>query len=82
MAKFTAKYLYTYNNTNYYGWRSIVRCLKYQGYSKISQKTVERLAEGYAVKGYEDLHGKITRRPISVPTYHVKEADNSGTNSQ
>lgn len=76
--RYTAKYLYTYEGSMYYGWKSLYRYLQYQGYSKISQRTIERLADGESVRGYDDLEGKLNRRLINVPT---KEGDPNGTNS-
>lgn len=51
--------IYWYDNNEYIGWRKLQLHLKENGYPKISEVTIVKLANGGKVKGYEDLVGKI-----------------------
>ena len=52
--------IYCYKGEKYYGWRKLKEYLNQNGYSKISESSIIKLANGKHVRGYDDLFGKIT----------------------
>lgn len=52
--------IYLYNGQEYIGWRKLQACLRANGYPKISEAAIIKLADGKGVRGYDDLQGKIT----------------------
>ena len=64
MSKGSSKYVYNYEGTDYYGWKSIVNYLRNHGYPKFSQTSLNKLVVGLPVKGYENLSGLISRELV------------------
>ena len=64
MSKGSSKYVYTYEGSEYYGWKSIVNYLRTHGYPKFSQTSLNKLVAGLSVKGYENLLGMISRELV------------------
>lgn len=57
--KNTVKYLY--NEMIFYGWRRLKEFLNQNGYPKISEAAILKLADGKHVRGYDELFGKIQK---------------------
>lgn len=53
-------HIYVYNGIEYVGWRKLQAHLRQIGYTKISEAAITKLVRGKAVRGYDDLVGKIT----------------------
>ncbi len=62
--KSKTKYIFTYDNKEFYGWRSIQKYLKNNGYNKISEITIMKLSKNIPVKGYDSLIGHISLKEV------------------
>lgn len=63
---------YLYENNIYYGWRRLAAFLKENGYPKISETSIVKLAKGLRVRGYNELYKKITIN-INAPGCSIRD---------
>lgn len=61
ISKSKCKYVYTYDNNYYLGWRSLARVIKHETGITISQTTIERLSLNLPTRTHQELQGKISR---------------------